>query len=169
RQYYGKRAQKPGISGRGTSMSSLSEAYDDYFDCPIGDSSRWLKTHYEERGLKWSGAEPEEFSPKNRKQENQWLLQVLYGERPPRTKFERRYLDSMGGPRAERPEQRWRHCLMCGGEWLANGCPSADPTVDLYPTICDSCADRMDARAEMPKAQQQPVAGRKPYADPDEL
>jgi hypothetical protein len=108
-------------------------------DCPLGDASRWLKNRAERLGERYTGPEPEPFSPANRQEEDRNLHQVLFGRRAPRTAFERRYLHFMGGIR-EQPLKKRVTCVKCNAEFEANGYPGTNGSPSRYPTRCEACA-----------------------------
>lgn len=82
---------------------------------------------------------------KNRAEEEKILEEILEGTREPKTKFEKNYLEFVGGvsPKKDRPT-KWVKCLRCGVEWKTTGFPSR--TGGWYwATVCNSCADLMEA------------------------
>jgi hypothetical protein len=110
-------------------------AYKKYFERPINDSKLY----------------------KNRAEEDRILERILEGELQPRNDWEEAYLSFMGGPfpKASRPK-KVVECCKCHTRWEATGYPSGRYAEGnwLWPTICECCADFMDALALAKKAKQ---------------
>lgn len=129
---------------RAESLRLFHEAENQYLDRPIMDTRLWFQELHRSMGSTWTGPNPEEHSPFTYDQEIQGLKDVLFGVRPPRTTIETRYLDFMDGVQKQ-GEKKWITCKMCSTEFSSHGFPAGHGS-HLYPTICNSCADRRDAR-----------------------